>query len=93
MLGHCKKKSQVLEVFRMRKKNLQWQGVQKEAICLGMQFYFLNKKWIVGSGIQTLDRIVMPSSINEKYIYLKKIKSLNFYATLGENNEGCQELS
>ena len=24
---------------------------------------------------------------------LKKSKSLNFYATLGENNEGCQKLS
>ena len=26
-------------------------------------------------------------------LFLKKIKSLNFYVTLGENNEGCQELS
>ena len=35
----------------------------------------------------------MLSSINVKKYILKKSKSLNFYATLGENNEGCQELS
>ena len=38
------------------------------------------------------DRTFMPSSINGQNI-LKKSENLDFYATLGENNEGCQELS
>jgi hypothetical protein len=57
-----------------------------------MQVYFLNEKIIVGSKIQTVDRIIMPSSIFRKKNY-KKSECLNFNATLGKNNEGCQELS
>ena len=56
-----------------------------------MQFLFLSNKIIVGLKIQMTDRTFMPSSINGQNI-LKKSENLDFYATLGENNEGCQEL-
>ena len=56
-----------------------------------MQIHFRNKRIIFGSKIQMVDRIIMSSSIfREKKNF--KSESLNFYVTLGTNNEGCQEL-
>ena len=38
--GSLQKNSQLIEVIRIREKYLQWQGVQKEAMCLRMHFLF-----------------------------------------------------
>ena len=50
---------------------MQWQGVYKEAICIEMRIHFLNKNRIVGLKIQTMNGIVMPSSINGLYFEKK----------------------
>ena len=92
VLGHCKKKTTSNRgVWDEEKKLAMTRGTDRSNL-LTNAILFLTKRRIVGLKIQTVDKNVMPTSTNEK-IFLKESKNLDFYATLGENNEGCQELS